>query len=238
MADPNAASTARATMATLDARVQGLDRDYQDLKRTLLDLDSKIDQSIASIGNRFENSLSVLTNKIEAKSTTQWPVIFGGMSVLLTIITVIGTMAYLPIQRDTGRLDAAVSAILDRGVFQREYGADQVRLQENLRAFRTDMGTHINGPRYGADQERINHALDELRSRFAPKSEMEATFRERQKQIETNSTNIDLLRVRTYDHVGRIMKVEQSTTDIDKRLDAISARLAQHIRDGERRPTP
>ncbi len=202
-----AAATARATLATLDARVQGLDRDYQDIKRTILDLDSKVDQSVASLANRFENSLSALANKIEAKSTTQWPVIFGGMSVMVTILTVIGTMAYLPIQRETARLDAALAAIVDRGVYQREYTADQLRLATWVDRLENKITQNVQQQRYNSDQERLTKSLDAIHA------------------------DAENLRTRNYDIHGRLSKIEQAQVDINNRYDAVSNRLAQQIRD-------
>lgn len=223
MAEEN--GIARVTLATLGAQVTALDRDYGDLKKTLVALDTRLDTSISSLGNKFESSISALSNKIEARSTTQWPVLFSGLGVVLTILTVVGTMAYLPIQRDTTRLDNAVAAILDRGVFQREYISDEVRTKEELRALRTDLSTRITLPRYTADQDRTTHALDEMRARFATKAEMEAIFRERQHQVDQDSMHIENMRTRSYDHFGKISKTEQSIADLERRFDNISRRV-------------
>lgn len=236
MAPPVPGNGHGATIARLETQVIGLEVGQGDIKRTVLDLDSKIDQSIAQLANRVENSLNTLSNKIEARNTTQWPVLFSGFGIVITVLTLVGGMAYLPIQRDTARLDSAVAAILDRGVFQREYSADQVRSKEDMRDLRAIISTRVTTTRYAADLERNNHALDELRSRFASKAETEATFRERQQQISTNTANIDSLRIRTYDHLGRISKAEQSVSDLERRFDAISRRLAEFIRDTGRRP--
>ena len=221
-----------ATIAKLETQVYGLEVGQGDIKRTVLDLDSKIDQSIAALANRFESSINTLANKIEARNTTNWPVLISGLGAVITIVSLIGAMAFLPIQRDTARLDAAVSAVLERGVFQREYGADQTRAKEEMRDLRAVITTRITTTRYAADLERTNHALERLMS----KAEAEATFRERQKQIEANSANIDNLRIRTYDHFGRINKTEQAIADLERRFDAVSRRLAEYIRDNGRRP--
>jgi len=216
-----------ATIARLETQVSGLESGQGDIKRTVLDLDSKIDQSIAALANRVENSLNTLSNKIEARNTTQWPVLFSGFGIVITVLTLVGGMAYLPIQRDTARLDSAVAAILDKGVFQNVYGDDRKRVQENLDRLRTDLSTRITLPRYNADQERITHALDEMRSRFATKPEMEAIFRERQRQVDYDSTQIENIRVRTYDHFGRISKTEQAVVDLERRFDNISRRVIE-----------
>ncbi len=203
--DPITAS--RVTIAALEARVHGLDVGQQDIKRTVLDLDSKIDQSITTLATRFESSLGSLTNKIEARSTTQWPTIFAGMGVLCTILIALGTALYVPIQRDTSRLDFSVNTVVERGVFQREYSADQIRVADTLRALRADVNANIQQQRYNVDQDRLTKNLESIRS------------------------DIEAIRMRTYDMHGRMSKSEQFESDLDRRYDAISNRLAQHIRD-------
>jgi hypothetical protein len=224
---PDENGISRVTVATLGAQVTSLERDYADQKRAIVALDNRIDTSISALGNKFESAISVLSNKIDARSTTQWPVLFSGLGVVLTILTILGTMAYLPISRDTGRLDTAVAAILDRGVFQREYMADELRTKEDMRNLRVDLGSRVTLPRYTADQERIVHALDEVRGRFASKTEVEAIFKERQKQVDADSAQLEVLRVRTYDHFGRLTKNEQAVVDLERRFDNISRRVIE-----------
>jgi hypothetical protein len=136
-------------------------------------------------------------------------------------------MAYLPIQRDTTRLDNAVATIIDKAVFQREYTADELRTKDDLRNLRIDLGTRITLPRYNADQERTVHALDEIRRRFASKDEVDSIFKERQRQIDLDTGQIEGLRVRTYDHLGKIAKNEQAIVDLERRFDNISRRVIE-----------
>lgn len=192
----------RDTIGSLAAQVRLLDRDNVTITRALEDLETK-----------FERGLAALGTKLDQRSTTQWPTLIAAFAVTVTILGGLITILYGPIQRDTGRLDSAVTAIIDRGVFQREYAADQTRLAEALRGLRTDGSTNIQQQRYNADQVRLTHALDEMRS------------------------NIENMRTRSYDHLGRIAKTEQGMTDLERRFDAISNRLSQHIRDApDRRP--
>lgn len=214
-----------ATIAALETKVSAFELNQARIERTILDLDSSFNSSITNLSNDFRAQLTALSTKLEAKNTTQWPVLFSGMGVVLTILSLLGAMAYLPIQRDTSRLDTAVSAILDRGVFQREYSADESRTKDELRNLRTDLSTRITLPRYNADQDRTHHALDEIRSRFASKAEMEAVFKERQRQIDIDTGQIENLRTRTYDHFGRITKTEQAVIDLERRFDNISRRV-------------
>lgn len=210
----------KATLASLEQQVRAIDRAQEGTERALREL-----------GNKFEAGLQGLANKVDQRSTTQWPTIFGTFGAGFAILTTMGWMAYMPIQRDTTRLDTNVNAILERGVFQRAYDSDQSRVTEILKGLRGDLNATIQQQRYNADQERLTHTLDDLRTRFAVRSEVDALFKERQIQIETNKSNIELLRVRSYADVDRLSKVEQSAKDTDSRVDAISRRLAEFIRD-------
>jgi len=239
MADTKPAANGHsATIAALETRVSAFEINQARIERTILDLDSSFNSSITNLSNDFRSQLTALSAKLEAKNTTNWPVLISGLGALITIVTLLGTMAFLPVQRDTARLDTAVAAILDRGVFQREYAADETRTKEDLRTLRAELSTRITLPRYNADQERTTHALDEMRARFATKAEMEAVFRERQRQVDQDSVHIENVRTRTYDHFGRIAKTEQAVSDLERRFDAVSRRLAEFIRDTGRRPTP
>lgn len=192
----------RITLATLDAKVGSLDRDYDELKRAVTNLDAKIDSSIAGLANRFEAAITGLHGKLDARSTTPWATIWSGLGVGFTVIIAIGTALYLPIQRDTSRLDATMAAVLDRGVYQREYTADQTRLTALLNSLRADLNITIQQQRYNADQEKLNKVLDEARSRAT-------------------------------ESYGQIAKLEDDNVNTTKRVDAISARLAQFIREGK-----
>ncbi len=227
MADPNLVNGHGATIATLETKVSALELSQSRIERTILDLDSSFNSSIAGLQNDFRSQLSGLSNKLDAKNTTQWPVLFSGFGIVITVLTLVGGMAYMPIQRDTSRLDTAVAAILDRGVFQREYTADENRTKDDLRNLRMDLSTRITLPRYNADQERTLHALDDLRNRIATKAEVDAIFKERQRQIDLDTGQIESLRVRTYDHFGRITKTEQAVVDLERRFDNISRRVIE-----------
>lgn len=206
MADDTNGSS-RVTLATLGAQVASLDRDYNDIKRMVVALDTRVDSALSNLGTKTEVAIAALATKFEARSTTQWPTIFSTFGVGFTLLSALGWMAYTPIQRDTSRLDSAVSAILDRGVFQREYTADQGRMAETARGLRVDLNATVQQQRYNADQERLTKTLDDIRS------------------------SVEALRLRTYETHGRSSTVEQFQRDLDRRLDAISARLAQHVRD-------
>ncbi len=195
------------TLASLGAQVTSLDRDYQEVKRALIGLDAKLDSSLASFSTKMDASLASLSSKFEQRSITHWPTIFAGLGVTLTILASLGTAIYLPIQRDTSRLDVAVSAILDRGVFQRQYDADQVRNSQDRNQIRDMYGQTILARRYETDQARLTAALDQVEK------------------------TMELLRVRSFDAHGKVTGLDARVNEMTNRIDAISRRLAEFIRD-------
>ncbi len=195
------------TLASLGAQVTSLDRDYQEVKRALIGLDAKLDSSLASFSTKMDASLASLSSKFEQRSITHWPTIFAGLGVTLTILASLGTAIYLPIQRDTSRLDVAVSAIIDRGVFQRQYDADQARNAQDRNQIRDMYGQTILARRYETDQARLVASLSEI-----------------EKTMET-------LRVRTFDFHGKAAGLDARVNEMTNRIDAISRRLAEFIRD-------
>lgn len=205
MADEN--GSARITLATLGAHVDGLDRDYQELRRAVSHLDTKIEASMSGMATRFEHSLSVLTTKIDQRSTTQWGPIFSGVAVIVTVLGLAGTMAYVPISRDTTRLDNAVAAILDRGIFQRQYEADQTRTAGERAKLREDFNSTILARRYDQDQNKIERQFADI------------------------DKALELLRVRSYEQHGNLSGAQAKQSGLEARIDAISRRLADFIRD-------
>ncbi len=195
------------TLASLGAQVTSLDRDYQEVKRALIGLDAKLDSSLASFSTKMDASLASLSSKFEQRSITHWPTIFAGLGVTLTILASLGTAIYLPIQRDTSRLDVAVSAIIDRGVFQRQYDADQARNAQDRNQIRDMYGQTILARRYETDQARLTAALDQVEK------------------------TMELLRVRSFDSHGKVTGLDARVNEMTNRIDAISRRLAEFIRD-------
>jgi hypothetical protein len=163
----------RVTLGALEAQVKGLDRDYQEITRAVSSLNAKLDSAIEKLTTGLDSAVRSLHDKLDAKSSTNWPTIWTGLGVGVAILIGIGGALYNPIQRDTTRLDAAVSTILEHGIFEKQYRIDQARLTA---------------------------VLDRLDARVA-------------------------------DNRSAIAAHEQALRNESERLDAISARLADFIRD-------
>lgn len=153
----------RATLASLAAQVRAIDRDYQQLQRAVVGLDAKLDTSLNSLSSKFEAAIAGLSTKIDARATTPWQTIWTGVGVGVAILTALVTALYIPIRADTTRLDNAVSTIIDRGVYQRQYDADQSRLAREIAGLHDAYNGTILARRYDADQTRLTQLLDEIR---------------------------------------------------------------------------
>lgn len=176
--------TQRVTLGALDAQIKATERDLtefrQDVRRAISSLDSKLDTSSAAMSSRLDTGLAALAAKIDQRSATPWQSIFAGLAVVTTMLIAIGGMAYLPIQRDTNRIETAIAALVDRNVSVRAYESDQ---------------KHTN--------ERLDRDYEQL----------------------------EAIRFRSYDVHGRISSLETASKDQSVRIDAISRRLAEFIRD-------
>ena len=169
-------------------------------------------------------SLSAQIQSIAQKQDTlgqpRYSLLISVVSVGIAILGMLGALAYWPIRQETGDLKAALITLSEKALPQRQYESDLARTANALAELRHDSMTKVQQQRYNTDQERLTSILDDFRNRFAPKIE-----------VSKNAEDINQLRTRSYDQNGRTSKLEADTTNLNARLDAISRRLAEFIRD-------
>lgn len=95
----------QAEMATIKARVVGVENDVHDIKG-----------SLSSMRSEFSLGISGLAAKFDEKNRTPWGVIFSALAFVLAFSTAIGTMAYLPIKTDIARIEGVVKERYDEGL--------------------------------------------------------------------------------------------------------------------------
>lgn len=108
-----------------------------------------VEQGLAQINARLEN----ISNDIKARSQPQWIVLIALGSFMLTLMTGIGTMAYIPIRSDMTRLEVEYGRIRESLVSRREH--EQVwknsdnqlaNAQKQMEEMKKDFGA-IYGPK-------------------------------------------------------------------------------------------
>ena len=88
--------TLEADFAALSQQVSNQDEDIQETKRIVLALDKKIDATTINLSNKIDNSHNALSTKLDAHNITPWQSIFGGLTVLVGLMTTIGYLALQP----------------------------------------------------------------------------------------------------------------------------------------------
>lgn len=205
----------RATLASLGAQVAAIDRDYQQLQRAVVGLDTKLETSVTSLSSKLDAGLNALHNKLDAKTETSWGSIWSAAAVGVLIILGVGGGFYSLVRSDNTRLDTAVSAILDRGVFSKQYDADQSRLRDTMRW----QDEQINFVRQNFMRSDLYEKLhNEL------KQQTLGTFAERQVRIENNARHIEEINARQREGLGRIGRLEEAARVAEKNVDVLFAR--------------
>lgn len=98
-------------VATINERVRSLDRDYQDLSKSFGNLESRVEAQHTAVLSKIDSIVTSLNTKLESRSITPWPTIWGGMSVMVAILIALGTAFYVPIQRDIDRQSSMNEAL-------------------------------------------------------------------------------------------------------------------------------
>lgn len=83
------------SLQSIDAHVAELDAGFRGFK----------DEMRVTVA-RIETSISSLTQAVSAGQRSNWPVIWSGVGVAVSILTAIGTLAYLPVTQSIQRIEA------------------------------------------------------------------------------------------------------------------------------------
>jgi hypothetical protein len=159
MAGESSNGVAPGLDAALRERVKSLESDIDKIGRELHDIRGSM--STRRDVEALADQIRTLANEQKAGQRPNWQM----WSVAVALLGLAGTVAYLPIQRDTSRLDTAVTAMLDRGVFQRQYDSDQSRIAMQMANLRSDLSQGVQQQRYNTDQDRLNHTIGDIRAR-------------------------------------------------------------------------
>lgn len=139
-----------ALVAAISERVRSLDQDYQDLRKSFGSLESKVEVQHTAVLSKIDSIVTSLNARLEARSITPWPTIWGGMSVGVAILIALGTAFYMPIQRDIERQSLANEALRIRSY---DHNAEIAKLKQTAE----DMEK-----RYNAISQRIISLVNSL----------------------------------------------------------------------------
>jgi len=160
-----------AMTAQLGERVTNLGRRQTDLESEMRSGFKQIESSVASLSAEMRNSVAALSANIAERNKPQWQ----ALGVALTFCTILGGLAYWPINAATTDLKAAVASMADKMVTRQEM--DQ----------RTERGVE--------DRARTDMAVKDLRDAQVPREELvrvwdnyDQRFTDQQRQIDEVKT--------------------------------------------------
>jgi hypothetical protein len=230
-----ASETRQNNFATLGVQVSGLEKDYQELRRAVLGLDTKIESTVSALSSRFDAAIAGINSKLDARSQTPWLAIWAGLGVFITITVAVGGAMYAPLSSNQGRLDVAVSSLVNNGVFQRQYDADQARLVSNLSDLRKDLNTTtlttVLRDRYQNDIIRLDAGIESLKQRQARnedrymlQSDFNAQHSDLKAFLASQVENLQREVVGLQDRLNQIWSARDAITDLRSRLDRLETK--------------
>lgn len=184
-----------AVTAQLGERVTNLGRRQSDLETEMRAGFKQVENGMSAIANEMRTSISALSSNLSERNKPQWQAI----GVAITFCTVIGGLAYWPINASTARLENAVATLSDKIVTRQEMEYRQQRVAE--------------------DRTRLETSIKDVRDAQVPRAELERVWQSQdqataqlQKQIDelkANSASVYTPRDVLLDNRERIDRLER-----------------------------
>lgn len=188
--DPHRVYTDAVT-AQLGERVTNLGRRQTDMEAEMRSGFKQVENSLAGIANEMRSSIAALSTNLAERNKPQWQ----ALSVAIAFCTVIGGLAYWPIQSSTSDLKAAISNLSDKVVTRQEMEWRQARGAE--------------------DRTRMEGSIKDIRDAQVPRAELERVW--------TSQTNIDADQQRQLDELkqaqGSVYGARDVILDLRQRVD-------------------
>jgi hypothetical protein len=141
-----------AVTAQLGERVTNLGRRQSDLETEMRAGFKQVENGMSAIANEMRTSISALSSNLSERNKPQWQAI----GVAITFCTVIGGLAYWPINSSTSRLENAVLALSEKIVTRQEMEYRQARGAE--------------------DRNRMEISIKDVREAQVPRAELERVW--------------------------------------------------------------
>lgn len=189
-----------AVTAQLGERVTNLGRRQTDLEAEMRAGFKAMESGMASIANEMRSSVSALSTNLSERNKPQWQAI----GVAITFCTVLGGLAYWPIQSSTTDLKAAIVSLSDKIVTQKEM------------EWRTARGAE--------DRSRIELSIKDIRDGLVPRAEHERVWQNYTASDQNLQRQVDELKQAQ----GSVYGARDVILDLRERLDRVERqRLTQ-----------
>lgn len=186
-----------AITAQLGERVTNLGRRQTDLEAEMRTGFKQMESAMGALAAEMRNSVASLSANIAERNKPQWQ----ALGVALTFCTILGGLAYWPINAATTDLKAAVAAISVNMVTKTEMD------------WRTQRGAE--------DRKRSEDALTELRTTTVTRNEWQERNLARNGEIAELGRRIDELR----QEVGSVYGTRDVITDLKRQVDTLRQRV-------------
>ncbi|MGV1801584.1 hypothetical protein GN325_20485 [Agrobacterium vitis] len=182
-----------AMTAQLGERVTNLGRRQSDLESEMRSGFKQMESAVSALANEMRNSVSSLSTNISERNKPQWQ----ALGVALTFCTLIGGLAYWPIQSSTTDLKAAVLSISERMVTQKEMEWRAKRSEE--------------------DRQRSEGSIKDIRDNLVPRAEHERVWKNGEDRVADLQRQVDELKQAQ----GNVYGARDFLLDLRERLDRV-----------------
>ncbi|WP_234851206.1 hypothetical protein [Sinorhizobium meliloti] len=186
-----------ALQAQLGERVTNLGRRQTDLEAEMRSGFRQMEAAMQGLANETRNSIAALTTSIAERNKPQWQ----ALGVALTFCTILGGLAYWPINAATTDLKSSVAILTEKMVTQKEMEWRSARGAE--------------------DRKRTDDALVDLRASTVSRNEWSERNLARNGEISELSRRIDELR----QEVGSVYGTRDVITDLKRQVDTLRQRV-------------
>ncbi|MCQ1766112.1 hypothetical protein NOJ28_11255 [Neorhizobium galegae] len=182
-----------ALTAQLGERVTNLNRRQSDLENEMRSGFKQIESSMSAMSSEMRSSVAALATNMAERNKPQWQ----ALGVALTFCTILGGLAYWPINAATTDLKSAVGTISEKMVTQKEM------------EWRTQRGAE--------DRQRSDSMIKELREEQVPRKELDRVWTAYDQRIVDQQRQLDELKQAQ----GAIYGARDVIMDMRERLDRV-----------------
>ncbi|CDZ52323.1 Hypothetical protein NGAL_HAMBI1189_44260 [Neorhizobium galegae bv. officinalis] len=182
-----------ALTAQLGERVTNLNRRQSDLENEMRSGFKQIESSMSAMSSEMRSSVAALATNMAERNKPQWQ----ALGVALTFCTILGGLAYWPINAATTDLKSAVVTISEKMVTQKEM------------EWRTQRGAE--------DRARSEAAVKEIRDDQVPRKELDRVWANYDQRFQDQQRQIDEVKTAQ----GSVYGQRDIILDLRERLDRV-----------------
>ncbi len=187
-----------ALTAQLGERVTNLNRRQSDLENEMRSGFKQIESSMLAMSSEMRSSVAALATNMAERNKPQWQ----ALGVALTFCTILGGLAYWPINAATTDLKSAVGTISEKMVTQQEM------------EWRTQRGAE--------DRARSEAAVKEVRDDQVPRKELDRVWANYDQRFQDQQRQIDEVKTAQ----GSVYGQRDIILDLRERLDRVERQRA------------